>query len=192
MSASGSNVHKLLRAANFCTWVIKNEQILGTVIFQRNDKLKVYTLNKLKIINFFLHDIMELIEKINIVKLGLNCSNFQPLMYQIRFARIAGSKQRYKNAVFQRNNLVQKFGEGKMYPAALHKIPLQTMVSSKVLARCICQKQTQRIESFTKKGTKTIEDLEQVCPKHDHDLLSTFWSSKTILSKLIFSVWSSI
>ena len=106
MSASGSNVHKLLRVANICTGVTKTEQILGTVIFERVDIFKVYTLNKLMIINFFLHDIIErlrvLIEKINFVKLGLNCSNFQSVMYQVCFARIAGSNQRYENAVFCR------------------------------------------------------------------------------------------
>ena len=107
MPASGSNVHNLPKVANFCTWVIKNEQILGTVIFQRVDKFKVYTLNKLKIINLFLHDIIEglkaLKEKIDFVKLGLKCSNFQPLMYQVRFARITQSNQRYRNSVFCRN-----------------------------------------------------------------------------------------
>ena len=94
MSASSSNVHKLLRIASFCARVIENEQILGTVNFQRVDKFKVYNLNKLKIINFFLHDIIEwlrvLIEKIGFVKLRLKCSNFQPLIDQVRFARIAG------------------------------------------------------------------------------------------------------
>ena len=80
-----------------------------------------------------------------------------------------------------------------MYPAALHKIPTQTVDSSQVLAKCIRQKQPQTIKSITKNWDKnTIKDLEQVCPKQDHDLLSTFWSSKTILSKLILSVWSGI
>ena len=79
--------------------------------FKRVDKFKVYTLNKLKIINFFLHDIIEwlklLIEKINFVKLGSKFSNFQPLMNQVRFARIARSNQIYKNAVFfEENNLL--------------------------------------------------------------------------------------
>ena len=77
--------------------------------FERVDKFKLYTLNKLKIINFFLHDIIEwlrvLIEKTDFVKLGLKCSNFQPLMYQVRFARVAGSHQRYKNAFFVENTL---------------------------------------------------------------------------------------
>ena len=41
MSASGSNVHNFLRVANFCAWVIKNEQILSTVIFQRVNKFKL-------------------------------------------------------------------------------------------------------------------------------------------------------
>ena len=55
--------------------------MIGTVVSQRFAKLKVYTLNKLMIIDFFLQDIIEwlrvLIGKINIVKVGLNCSNFQ-------------------------------------------------------------------------------------------------------------------
>ena len=80
-----------------------------------------------------------------------------------------------------------------MYPAALHKIPTQIVDSSQVLAKCIRQKQPQIIKSITKNWDEnTIKDLEQVCPKQDHDLLSTFWSSKTILIKLILSVRSSI
>ena len=62
-----------------------------------------------------------------------------------------------------------------MYPAALHKIPTQTVDSSQVLVKCIRQKQPQIIKSITKNWDKnTIKDLEQVCPKQDHDLLSTF------------------
>ena len=75
-----------------------------------------------------------------------------------------------------------------MYPAAVHKIPIQTVDSSQA-TRCIRQKQPQTIKSITKNWDKnTINDLEQVCPKQDHDLRSTFSSSKTILSKLILSV----
>ena len=80
-----------------------------------------------------------------------------------------------------------------MYPAALRKIPTQTADSSQFLAKCIRQKQPQLIKSITKNCDKnTIKDLEQVCPKHDHNLLSRFWSSKTILSKLILAMWSGI
>ena len=62
-----------------------------------------------------------------------------------------------------------------MYPAALHKIPTQTIDSIQVLANCKCQKQPQIIKSVTKNWEKnTIEDLEQVCPKQNHNLLSTF------------------
>ena len=62
-----------------------------------------------------------------------------------------------------------------MYPAALHNIPTQTVDSSQVLAKCIRQKQPQTIKSITKNLDKnTIKDLEQVCPKQDHDLLSMF------------------
>ena len=62
-----------------------------------------------------------------------------------------------------------------MYPAALHSNPTQTVDSSQVLAKCIRQKQPQEIKCITKNWDKnTIKDLEQVCPKQDHDLLSTF------------------
>ena len=72
-----------------------------------------------------------------------------------------------------------------MYPAALHKIPTQTIDSSQILAKCIRRKQPQTIKRIIKNWDKnTINDLEQVCPKQDHDLLST--------SKLILSVWSGI
>ena len=42
-----------------------------------------------------------------------------------------------------------------MYPAALQKIPTQTVDSSQVLAKCIRQRQPQTIKSITKIGTKT-------------------------------------
>ena len=51
MSTGGSNLHKFLRVANFCTFVIKNEEIFGSVVFQRVDKFKVHALNKLNIFN---------------------------------------------------------------------------------------------------------------------------------------------
>ena len=80
-----------------------------------------------------------------------------------------------------------------MYPAVLHKIPTQTVDSPQVLAKCIRQKEPQIIKSNTKMwDQKTIKNLEQVCPKQDHNLLSTIWSSKTFSSKLILSVWSGI
>ena len=68
-----------------------------------------------------------------------------------------------------------------MYPVALNKIPTKTVESSQVLANCIGQKQPQIIRSITKNWDKnTIKDLEQVCPQQDHDLLSTFLSSKAV------------
>ena len=95
-------------------------------------------------------------KKVNFVKLGLKRSNFQPLMGQVRFARISGSNQRYKDAVFCRNYLVQKFSESKMNPAALHKIPTQTVDSSQVLTKCcIRQKQPQTIKSITRNWDKS-------------------------------------
>ena len=41
-----------------------------------------------------------------------------------------------------------------MYPAALHKIPTQTVYSSQVLAKSIRQKQPQIIKSITKNWNK--------------------------------------
>ena len=53
-----------------------------------------------------------------------------------------------------------------MYPAALHKIPAQTVDSWQVLAKCIGQKQPKMMKSITRKwDRKTNEDLEQVCLK---------------------------
>ena len=96
-------------------------------------------------------------------------------MYHVHFARIAWSNQRFKNAVFCRNLLVLDFAEGKMYPAALHKIPSQTLDSSEVWAKCIRQKQPQKIKRITKNWDKNIiTDLERFCPKQDHDLFSKF------------------
>ena len=63
-----------------------------------------------------------------------------------------------------------------MYPAALYKIPTQTVDSSQVLVKCLRQKQPQITKSITiKRDKNTNKDLEQVCPKQDHDFLSTFW-----------------
>ena len=62
-----------------------------------------------------------------------------------------------------------------MYPAALHKIPTQTVDSSQVLAKCIRQKQPQTTKGITKNCDKiAIKDVEQVCPKQDANLLATF------------------
>ena len=96
-------------------------------------------------------------------------------MNQVRFTRTARSNERQKIAVFCRNYLVQNFGEGKIYLAALHKIPTQTVDSSQVLAKYIRQKQPQIIKIITENWDKnTIKDLKQVFPKQDHHLLSTF------------------
>ena len=154
MSASGSNVHRFLRVANFCTWVIKNEQRLSTVLFQRVDKFKVYTLNKLKTINFFLHNIIKwlrvLIEKINSSNLGWNVPTFNHSNIKYILPESLDPTKDIKKRFS-----VHKFGEGKMCPFALHKIPNQTVVLSQVRTICIHQKQPQIIKSITDIGTKT-------------------------------------
>ena len=59
-----------------------------------------------------------------------------------------------------------------MYPAALHKIPTQTVDSSQIFERWILQKQPKMINKMTKSWDRnTIKDLEQVCPKQDQDFL---------------------
>ena len=75
-----------------------------------------------------------------------------------------------------------------MYPAALHKIPTQTVDSSQVFEKWILQKQPKMINELTKSWDKnTISDLEQVCPKQDQDFLSWLLLSKTILPRIISS-----
>ena len=75
-----------------------------------------------------------------------------------------------------------------MYPAALHKIPTETVDSSQVFEKRLLQKQQKMINKVTKSWDRnTISDLEQVCPKEDQDLLSWLLSSKTILLRIILS-----
>ena len=60
-----------------------------------------------------------------------------------------------------------------MHPAALHKIPTQTVGSSQVFERSILQRQRKVINKMTKSWDRnTINDPEQVCPKQAHDFLS--------------------
>ena len=60
-----------------------------------------------------------------------------------------------------------------MYPAALHKIPTQTVDSSQVFERRILQKQPKMINKMKKSWDRnTISDLEQVCPKQAQNFLS--------------------
>ena len=62
-----------------------------------------------------------------------------------------------------------------MYPAALHNTPTHTVGWSQVLAKCLREKRPQVSRSTTTNSDKsTIKDLEQVCPKQDHDFRLTF------------------
>ena len=80
-----------------------------------------------------------------------------------------------------------------MYPAALHKIPTQTVYSSQVFERWILQKQPKKITKMTKSWDKnTISYLEQVFPKQSQDILSWLLSSKTILTRFKLSSGSVI
>ena len=65
----------------------------------------------------------------------------------------------------------------------MHRNTTQTVDSLQVFERWILQMQPKIIKRITKSWDKnTIKDLEQVCPKQAHDILSWLLSSKTILS----------
>ena len=159
MSASGSNVHKLHWLANLYTRVIKREQILGTVFFRRVYKFKVYTLNKLNIINFFTwhHRVIESVDENN--KFCQACVGmFQHSTTHIssKLCRNRSVQPEVKKCSFLQKLFCSKLGEGKMHPFALHKISTQTVDSSQVLANCIPTKATERNSKVLQKnGTKT-------------------------------------
>ena len=72
-----------------------------------------------------------------------------------------------------------------MIPAALHKIPTQTVLSSQDFDECIVQRLPRLTNKMTKNWDKnTFSDLEQQCPIQLQDFLSELFSSNTILSKL--------
>ena len=78
-----------------------------------------------------------------------------------------------KQRLFCRKSLFHCLGEGKMYPAALHKMPTQTVDSSHVFGGRNVQKQPKMIKKMTKSWDRnTISDLDQVCPKQAQDFLS--------------------
>ena len=59
-----------------------------------------------------------------------------------------------------------------MIPAALHKIPTQTVLSSQDFDKCILQKLPRITNKMTKNwDKKTISDLEQECPIQLQDFL---------------------
>ena len=73
-----------------------------------------------------------------------------------------------------------------MIPAALHKIPTQTVLSSQDFDKCILQKLPRITNKMTKNWDKnTISDIEQECPIQLKDFLFQFFSSNTISSKSI-------
>ena len=73
-----------------------------------------------------------------------------------------------------------------MYPSALHKNPTQTVVSSQVFEKRIVQNQPKITSKIAESWDKnTINDLEQVCLKQAHNLLSWLLSSKTTFLVLI-------
>ena len=70
-----------------------------------------------------------------------------------------------------------------MIPAALHKIPTQTVLSSEDFDKCIVQKLPRTTNKMTKNWDKnTISDLEQECPIQLQEFLSELFPPNTILS----------
>ena len=80
-----------------------------------------------------------------------------------------------------------------MYPAVSHKNPSQKVSSSQVFERWIFQKQQKIINKMTKSSDQnTIEGLEQLCPKRNHDFLCWMLTSETQSHRLLVSSWSVI
>ena len=160
MSPSSGNVNKGLWIANLLTGIVKKQQVLSTVVFKRINKFKVYSTHKLKIFNFLLHNIAKrlgmMIKKVNFVKLWLKCSNFQPIVNKLLFSSFWKTNQWNKDSISCTIYLVHNLGEGYMYPAALHKIPTQTVDSSQVFKRWILQKQPKMINKMTKSWDKPV------------------------------------
>ena len=110
------------------------------------------------------------------------------MLKKLHFSSFGRTNQWNKDPILCRNYLVHCLGEGKMYPAALHKVPTQTVGSSQVFERWILQKHPRMINKMTKCWDRnTISDLEQVCPKQAQDFLSWLLSSKTTLPRLMLS-----
>ena len=80
-----------------------------------------------------------------------------------------------------------------MYPAALHRIPTQTVDSSQIFENWLLQKHPKMINKMTKSWARnTIGYLEQVCLKQAHDVFSWLLSSKTYLPTQLLLSWSVI
>ena len=85
-------------------------------------------------------------------------------------------------------NLVIKLGEGKMYLAALHRIPTQRVGLSQTFERWILQKQQEIMNKISERWDKnTIKILEQVCPKQAHAFFAWLLSSKTLLPTFLIN-----
>ena len=154
-------------------------------------------MHKLETFNFFLHNIVNrlgmLIKTVNSVKIWLNCSKFQSILNTLPFSSFWRTNHWNIDSIFCRNYLVHNLGEGRMYPAALHRISTQTVDLSQVFERWNLQKQPKMINKMSKSGDRnTISGLEQVCPKQAQDFFSWLLSSKSILRRLILSSWSVI
>ena len=76
-----------------------------------------------------------MIKKVHFVKLWLKGSIFESIVNKLWLSRLGETYQRFKDAIFGRNQLIHTLGEGKMYPAALHRIPTQTVDSSQIFER---------------------------------------------------------
>ena len=55
VSCSSGNFDNVFGTAHFLTRIVKNEEILCSVVFQSINQFKVHSLDKLDTINFFLH-----------------------------------------------------------------------------------------------------------------------------------------
>ena len=63
----------------------------------------------------------------------MNSSIFEPIVNKPRIFCLRWNNKGYKDASLRRKNFVQSLGEDKLYPAALHRITILTVVSAQAL-----------------------------------------------------------
>ena len=71
-------------------------------------------------------------KQVKFVKFYLIGSNIEPIVDKLWLCRLGRTNQRIKDAIVCGIELVHSLAEGKKCPVALHKIPTQTVDSSRV------------------------------------------------------------
>ena len=95
MSPSSGNFYKLLGVLNFYSRIIKYKQILISVSEKIFNQVKIYSLDKFKVVSLHLtmKRLIIMIKIINFVKCWLKNTNFQPIKNKMRFSRSTWSNK---------------------------------------------------------------------------------------------------